>query len=460
MLDQLSRQTVALYQPHPKQAEFHAAGATFAERVLMAGNRQGKTHSGGAELSYHIDGRYPDWWNGHVRHRAGRYWACGISREKTRDVVQRKLLGDAPNFSNGFIPESLIKDIAMSRVVTGAVDFAKIKHVTGDLTWLSFKSYEAGWAKFASDDIDGIWWDEEPDNVKCYTEGLARLIDRKGFSFMTFTPLLGITTIVDWFWPVPNGERRHLTQMEIEDALHIHPDQRQDIIDTFPDYEVEARTRGIPILGSGRIFKVPESEIVVEPFKIPDHFSQLGGLDFGYDHPFAAVRAAWDRDNDCVYICNEYKKREATPPVHAAAIKPWGEWLPFTWPHDGATHDKGSGVVLASQYRKQGVHMLSEHATFQEGGFSTEAAILEAQSRFESGRLKIFRNLGQTLSEYRMYHRKDGLIVKKNDDLLSAIWKILMMLRHARTATRRPQPQTADINWDPAALGSQEARAH
>jgi phage terminase large subunit-like protein len=438
---------VSFYQPHPKQADFHAAGALFAERVLMAGNRQGKTHAGGAEFSYHITGRYPDWWEGHVRRHPGRYWACGVSREKTRDVVQRKLLGDAPNFSNGFIPEVLIKDVSMSRVVTAAVDFAKIRHRTGSEVWLSFKSYEAGWQKFSSDDIDGIWWDEEPDITKIYTEGLARLIDRKGISMMTFTPLLGPTTIVDWFWPTPNEPRRHLTQMEIEDALHIPAEQRQDIINTFPEHEREARVRGIPILGEGRIFKIAESKIVCEPFKIPNHFAQLGGMDFGWDHPFGALRAAWDRDGDIVYVCNEYKERETTPPIHAAAIKPWGDWIPWAYPHDGEVHDKGSGNALANQYRKQGVRMLNVHSTFADGGFSTEAAVLDAQTRFKTGRLKIFRNLSQFFAEYRQYHRKDGRIVKRNDDLLSALWKILMMLRYARTNDIPIQPtMTEDFN--------------
>jgi hypothetical protein len=52
------------YKPYPKQADFHAAGASYRERLLMAGNQIGKTMAGGMEAAMHATGRYPDWWKG------------------------------------------------------------------------------------------------------------------------------------------------------------------------------------------------------------------------------------------------------------------------------------------------------------------------------------------------------------------------------------------------------------
>jgi hypothetical protein len=37
--------------------------------------------------------------------------------------------------------------------------------------------------------------------------------------------------------------------------------------------------------------------------------------------------------------------------------------IPVAWPHDGATHDKGSGLSLAGQYKGFGANMLPKHAT-------------------------------------------------------------------------------------------------
>jgi Terminase RNaseH-like domain len=66
---------------------------------------------------------------------------------------------------------------------------------------------------------------------------------------------------------------------------------------------------------------VAEAEIAVEPFAVPAHWPQIGGIDFGWDHPTAAVRLAWDRDADCVYVTHAYRLKEATPVLHAASLR-------------------------------------------------------------------------------------------------------------------------------------------
>jgi len=217
----------------------------------------------------------------------------------------------------------------------------------------------------------------------------------------------------------------------IDDAEHFTPEQRQAIIDSYPPHEREARVKGVPAMGSGRVFPVTEESIVCEPFAVPAHWPQINGLDFGWDHPFAAVNLAWDRDADVVYVCKEYAQREATPVIHAAAIKPWGDWIPCAWPHDGLQHDKGSGEALKGQYEAQGLKMLPEKATFEDGGNGVEAGVIDMLDRMQTGRWKVFRTCTGWFDEFRLYHRKDGLIVKERDDRISASRYGLMMLRHA-----------------------------
>lgn len=226
---------------------------------------------------------------------------------------------------------------------------------------------------------------------------------------------------------------RHVTFMTIDDAEHYSPERRAEIVAAYPAHEREARARGIPVLGSGRIFPIEEERIVVAPFAIPKHWPQLNGVDFGWDHPFAAVNIAWDRDADCIYLCKEYREREATPHTHAASIKPWGEWIPCAWPADGMAHEKGSGKSLEPQYRAQGLNMLHEHATFSDGGVSVEAGVTEMLERMQTSRWKVFSTCGLWVGEFRLYHREDGKIVKLQDDLISASRYALMMLRHAIT---------------------------
>ncbi len=97
---------------------------------------------------------------------------------------------------------------------------------------------------------------------------------------------------------------RHVTFMTIDDAEHYTPQERAAIVAAYPAHEREARAAGIPVLGSGRIFPVAEELIVCEPFRLPRYWPRIGALDFGWDHPSAAVELAWDMEADVVYVSN------------------------------------------------------------------------------------------------------------------------------------------------------------
>ena len=221
--------------------------------------------------------------------------------------------------------------------------------------------------------------------------------------------------------------------MTIYDVEHYTDEERNQIIASYPPHEREARAKGIPTMGSGRVFPISEDRIVIPPMLIPKHWPQINGMDFGWDHPFAAVNIAWDRDADCIYLCKEYRQKEVTPVIHAASIRPWGEWIPCAWPHDGYQHDKGSGDQLATQYRAQNLNMLADHATHAEGGNGVEAGLMEMLDRMQTGRLKVFSTCQMWIGEFRMYHRLDGKLVKEMDDLISASRYAVMMKRFAAT---------------------------
>lgn len=218
--------------------------------------------------------------------------------------------------------------------------------------------------------------------------------------------------------------------MTIDDALHISATKRAEIIASYPPHEVEARTRGIPSMGSGRVFPVTEESITFRLFDPPRHWPQIGGLDFGWDHPTAAVRVAWDRDADIAYVMSAYRRREATPIEHCATLKRWGR-MPWAWPADGYQRDKRSGGTLRNDYQDHGLNMIATHAQFPDGGNGVEAGIMAMLERMQTGRLKVADHLEDWWSEFRMYHRKDGLIVKERDDLMDATRYAMMSLRLA-----------------------------
>ena len=142
---------------------------------------------------------------------------------------------------------------------------------------------------------------------------------------------------------------------------------------------------------------------------------------------------------DIIYLTNVYKLSEAIPAIHASALKPWGQDLPWSWPHDGLQHDKGSGDNLADQYRREGLNMLPDRATFEDGSNGVEAGLMEILTRMENGTFKVFDSCALFFDEMLMYHRKDGKVVKEFDDVISACRYAIMMLRHSRPdSVKRP----------------------
>jgi phage terminase large subunit-like protein len=435
-----SRDRLLLYAPYEKQRQFHAAGAACRERLFMAGNQLGKTTAGACEAAFHATGLYPEWWTGRRFQRPTVGWAAGITAETTRDTVQRLLLGRPRGENLGVLPDRLIEKVANVYTMAGATDTVMVRHESGGLSVLALKSYEKGRGKWQGESLDWLWFDEEPP-ADVYSEGLTRVTATGGLVFLTFTPLLGMSEVVRRYLGDASADR-HVTRMTIDDAGHIPEAERARIVAGYPPHEREARAKGLPQLGSGRVFPVAEAGIAVEAFPIPAHWRLLGGIDFGWDHPTAAVKLAWDPDGDTIYVTHAYRQKEATPLINAGALRGWGAELPWAWPHDGLAHDKGSGVRLAELYRANGMRLLAEHATFPDGSMGVEAGIFEMLERMQTGRWKVFRHLEDWFEEFRLYHRKDGRLVKLADDLLSASRYGMMMLRHAEAETGKKW------NWD------------
>src|SRR5262249_196859 len=113
-------------------------------------------------------------------------------------------------------------------------------------------------------------------------------------------------------------------------------------------------------------------------------------------------------------------------------MKPIGVNVPVAWPRDG-TERRDDGKPLSDHYKRNGLLMLPDHATWPDGGLSTEAGILEMDGRERSGRLKVASHLSDYFEERRFYHRKDGQIVKIRDDIMSATRIAIMMKRAAKS---------------------------
>lgn len=397
----------------------------------------GKTTAGAMEAAYHVTGLYPKWWIGHRFDKPTRGWASGVSGVSLRDSVQKLILGDPGAIGTGSVPAGCIIDTQRAMGISDMFDSVTVKHVSGGISRIGFKTYEQGREKWQADTLDWVWFDEEPP-LDIYTEGLTRTTATDGIVWLTFTPLKGMSKVVHRFLK-EGGPGRHVTTMTIDD-VPMPPERKARLLLQYPEHERASRLHGVPQFGSGMVFPVPEDLIREGAVEIPAHWARICGMDIGWDHPTAAAWLAWDRDTDTIHVYDCYRVREQTPVVHAAAIKGRGEWIPVSWPHDGLQHDKGSGEQVAEQYRKQGVAMLPERATFEDGSNGLEAGVIDMLDRMQTGRFKVASHLADWWDEFRNYHRKNGLIVKEQDDIMSATRYAIMMLRHAMV---KPKPKSA-----------------
>jgi hypothetical protein len=70
----------------------------------------------------------------------------------------------------------------------------------------------------------------------------------------------------------------------------------------------------------------------------------------------------------------------------------------------------------------------------------------------QTGRFKVFRHLNDWFEEFRfrLYHRKDGKVIKENDDLMSATRYGIMMLRFAepeKVSDRHRRRPVSESSW-------------
>ena len=194
---------------YTKPLEFFRLGKIHRERLLMAGNRCGKTVAGAYETTLHLTGEYPDWWEGRRFETPIEAWVAGHTALTTRDIVQLELLGKFGEFGTGMIPHAALLGWSLRGRPARAVDSVTVRHVSGGTSHLGFKSYAEGRANFQGTAKHLIWNDEEPD-LETYVEQTIRTMivpgcAEGGIVMVTFTPLNGWSGVVEAFLGATEG---------------------------------------------------------------------------------------------------------------------------------------------------------------------------------------------------------------------------------------------------------------
>lgn len=403
---------------YPKHLSFFEAGTRYRERLMMAANRVGKTEGvGGYEVVLHLTGRYPDWWAGRRFDHSIKAWAAGDTSKTVRDILQEKLLGPVGQFGTGLIPKEDIIRTSSKPGVADAVEIIYVRHVSGGESKIVLKSYDQKRESFQGSEQDLIWLDEEPP-LDIYTECLLRTMTTNGLIMLTFTPLMGMSETVMAFMPSGEiAERDDGTKFVVmatwDDVPHLDAKTKEELWNSIPPFQRDARAKGVPQLGAGAIYPIPESDIVIPDFEIPDHWKRAYGMDVGWNRT-AAIWGAIDPETDILYLFSEHYRGQAEPIVHAEGIKSRGDWIPGVIDPASRGRSQDDGMQLFGKYKGLGLDL-----TIAKNG--VETGLYEVWQRMSFGKLKVFKSLGNWLQEFRLYRRDDkGRVVKDNDHLMDA----------------------------------------
>lgn len=220
-----------------------------------------------------------------------------------------------------------------------------------------------------------------------------------------------------------------------DDVPHISEKAKQEMLDAMEPHMRDARSKGIPVMGAGVIYPVPETAFVVDPFELPEYWPKAYGLDVGWKRT-AAIWGAWDRESDCIYLYSEHYMGQAAPAVHASGIKQRGDWIWGAIDPASAGSGQVDGRKLREEYAKEGLNLI-------DADNAVEAGIHAVYQRLVSGRLKVFSTCRNWISEFRIYRRDDnGKIVKENDHLMDASRYLVMSgMRVAKTPPHDDEDQ-------------------
>lgn len=445
------------------KTQWKLVSSTSKFAYFRSGNQSGKSYAAAYLISITATGRYPSdyaGWKPKLR-KDGAYavtiWVLSVTGQMVRDGMQTLLLGDVVGgqVGTGLVPRDSIISVQMSRGIAGQVDYAVIKRDDGLFCKIAFKTYEQGRAAVQAEPVHLIALDELLDDIAMFYELIARTTSTSGILRLTATEKLQASPVARFFSENTDCE---IIQGSVDDAVHLTQDEKDAAKDQYKsEAERNIRYYGLPSQGGGSVFTIPISEIKehMNPGEFPIYYKYLLACDFSHfgqgesSSQFACIFMALDPITQVIRIFDAFKMRGLVEQHVSRIVNGGGQGVPVAWPHDG-TQGQADGTNIATLYKKAGLRMLHQHATFESGGYNFESGIELMNSLLATGRLKVASHLKAWFDEYSLYERDDqGQVIKRADDLMSATRIGCMMIRAARVleehreSINRGQPQYA-----------------
>lgn len=268
-LDLMQNYGLAYYKPHAKQHAFHSActrlgpdGKPIRHRLWESGNRSGKSTGGVAEDCSWLMGFRPFYGSNDPARIAGipqdhpvKLLVITTDWDKVDEIFTSQR-GDEGKLWR-MLPRGFVK--STKRNHSGAIE--TVECVNGSiLRFDTVKSWSVNPAGLESSDWDAIHVDE-PCPKKMYDAAARGLMDRKGCSWFTLTPMEQ-PWIHAMFFPgrkskdaISITNSRWGQRGSTRDNPHISEEAIADFVSGLKRDEIECRIDGIPLQLSGLVYK-------------------------------------------------------------------------------------------------------------------------------------------------------------------------------------------------------------
>ena len=297
---------LATWTPSPPLSEF--MDDESLRILLRACNRGGKSAHAAARLSKNMM-RFPN------RH----YRIVGTDFKQTQLV--------AGGYMHRFLPKSMLTGSSRYSEQRGW-NYEMIELTNG--TTCELRTYEQKPDQHAGGDMDGVWCDEPPPAL-IWAECLRRVFSRRGFLWLTFTPL---GREVTWLRKIIEAERsewkEYVVKMSAENCPWYTPEQIEkwiaEVRDTMPDAYEQTINGAWEGITTDRIFTGYDSTSHFTPETVIPRAAKWGvGVDHGEGAgKQVAILMAWTgqgKDARVWFVDETVSKGVTSPEQDARAIR-------------------------------------------------------------------------------------------------------------------------------------------
>lgn len=460
------KESLQLWEPLPLQDEFHKSCKYI--RILLGGNRSGKTVTGAAEAARIVTNqdpykKYPDHGTMVVVAKdsdalADPIWkrlcepgAFDIIRDPETGLwrsVRRWQEYDAehpelwkpsdPLISSRFYDRS---GISWHRANLEIPDRLKLKTGWEIRFFTGLAKPKVGF------EADVVWIDEEVDNDAWFLEMQARLLDRKGRLFCTATPERATPGLANLHHQYQDGNS-DIDEFYLDTRENPHHDKEalDRLMGVMSDDEIAVKIRGEFKIGGTIVFdEWDKSKHIVPAFRVPDDWTRYLSIDPG-NNPcacmFLAIPPPEHVAHGKAFLYDELviKRCSAQKLAEQLRAKTQGQVFERCIVDGEAIrkHEPGTGMTLEQQYRdafkEVGMDKVFVHKGFtygvggQGGGPAIRREALHQWLRGSEPVLQVMKGKCPVFEEeIRRYHFKrdswgnvTDKIEKKNDHCLDA----------------------------------------